>query len=427
MHNSHCSQPNQNFFLLQNWNLVSIKQQLSITLPSPSPWHSLFYFVFMNMTTLGISYILAWEIPWTEECDGVRSMESQRAGHDWVSKQQQWGKSCTILSCRDGLVRLCNVLVLWCPLGSSLLRHMSKFTSFGGLSHVSQYVLSIISVCSFICWWMRVAFSFWLLWMMLLWTWVCKCLLILLSISTARSCGSSVFYFFSETTMLCFITFALLCIPTNSAQGFQFFYILANNWYFGGFVWFCSCCLGPCFFHRKWSWIFFHVSRQFSKHYFNGNIIEQIPLCSILFPVIFQGINKAVENILRKKIFVYIPNIFLSWKVPGGWIPIPEDTYFLMYIARLFSWEVASIYIPTSSMTVSSTLNISDRITSMQDHKYKVTKNIHQLITMGSSENRAGFDVWGSSKMLALCLLFAFPHKNVLMEYLWNWIFKLPN
>ena len=27
--------------------------------------------VFMKLTTLGISYILAWEIPWTAECDGV--------------------------------------------------------------------------------------------------------------------------------------------------------------------------------------------------------------------------------------------------------------------------------------------------------------------------------------------------------------------
>ena len=30
------------------------------------------------------SNILAWEIPWTEEPGGLQSMESQRAGHDWV-------------------------------------------------------------------------------------------------------------------------------------------------------------------------------------------------------------------------------------------------------------------------------------------------------------------------------------------------------
>ena len=38
------------------------------------------------------SNILAWEIPWTEEPDGVRteeSMGSQRAGHDLATKHQQ--------------------------------------------------------------------------------------------------------------------------------------------------------------------------------------------------------------------------------------------------------------------------------------------------------------------------------------------------
>ena len=28
------------------------------------------------------SSILAWEIPWTEELGGLRSMQSQRVGHD---------------------------------------------------------------------------------------------------------------------------------------------------------------------------------------------------------------------------------------------------------------------------------------------------------------------------------------------------------
>ena len=28
------------------------------------------------------SSILAWRIPWTEECVGLQSMESQRVGHD---------------------------------------------------------------------------------------------------------------------------------------------------------------------------------------------------------------------------------------------------------------------------------------------------------------------------------------------------------
>ena len=30
------------------------------------------------------SSILAWEIPWTEEPGGLKSMGSQRVGHDWA-------------------------------------------------------------------------------------------------------------------------------------------------------------------------------------------------------------------------------------------------------------------------------------------------------------------------------------------------------
>ena len=33
------------------------------------------------------SSILAWEIPWTEKPGGLKSMGSQRAGHDLVTKQ----------------------------------------------------------------------------------------------------------------------------------------------------------------------------------------------------------------------------------------------------------------------------------------------------------------------------------------------------
>ena len=31
------------------------------------------------------SSILAWKIPWAEEPGGLQSIESQRAGHDWVT------------------------------------------------------------------------------------------------------------------------------------------------------------------------------------------------------------------------------------------------------------------------------------------------------------------------------------------------------
>ena len=35
------------------------------------------------------SSILAWEISWTEESDGLHSMESQRVGHDLATEQRQ--------------------------------------------------------------------------------------------------------------------------------------------------------------------------------------------------------------------------------------------------------------------------------------------------------------------------------------------------
>ena len=35
------------------------------------------------------SSILAWEIPWTEEPDGLQSIGSQRVRHNLVTKQQQ--------------------------------------------------------------------------------------------------------------------------------------------------------------------------------------------------------------------------------------------------------------------------------------------------------------------------------------------------
>ena len=35
------------------------------------------------------SSILAWEIPWTEEPDGLQSMGSQRVRHNLATKEQQ--------------------------------------------------------------------------------------------------------------------------------------------------------------------------------------------------------------------------------------------------------------------------------------------------------------------------------------------------
>ena len=42
------------------------------------------------------SSILAWRIPWTEEPGRLQSMESQRAGHDWVTEHE--GKEGLVVS-----------------------------------------------------------------------------------------------------------------------------------------------------------------------------------------------------------------------------------------------------------------------------------------------------------------------------------------
>ena len=45
-------------------------------------------------------HILAWEIPWTEEPDGLQSMELQRVGHNLATKQQLFkGLKCFIYFC----------------------------------------------------------------------------------------------------------------------------------------------------------------------------------------------------------------------------------------------------------------------------------------------------------------------------------------
>ena len=54
------------------------------------------------------SSILAWEIPWTEEPDGLQSLGSQRVGHNWATKQQrlllpgQWTRVLSLLCTCEG-------------------------------------------------------------------------------------------------------------------------------------------------------------------------------------------------------------------------------------------------------------------------------------------------------------------------------------
>ena len=86
---------------------------------------------------------------------------------------------------------------------------------------------------------------FWLLWIILLWTWVYKYLLetllsILLGVYIFRSgiAGSydtSIFTFLRNHCTVC-IAAASFYIPTNSVRGFQFLHILANHLLFPAII-----------------------------------------------------------------------------------------------------------------------------------------------------------------------------------------------
>ena len=85
-----------------------------------------------------------------------------------------------------------------------------------------------------------VAFTFWLLWTMLLWTCIYKYLFeIMLSVllniypeAVLQDHMAALFLIFSGTTTLFFIVATPVYIPTNTAPGFQFLHILANTCYF---------------------------------------------------------------------------------------------------------------------------------------------------------------------------------------------------
>ena len=48
------------------------------------------------------SSILAWKIPWTEEPGGLRSMGSQRVGHDWANLHSQFHAAHLLGNCETG-------------------------------------------------------------------------------------------------------------------------------------------------------------------------------------------------------------------------------------------------------------------------------------------------------------------------------------
>ena len=57
------------------------------------------------------SSLLAWEIPWTEEPDGLLSMGSQKVRPDLATEQQQWFSS-IIYTYIDGYICCVHILAI---------------------------------------------------------------------------------------------------------------------------------------------------------------------------------------------------------------------------------------------------------------------------------------------------------------------------
>ena len=79
------------------------------------------------------SSILAWEIPWTEEPEGLQSMELQSVGHDWATEWEHrtcidWRMMCVSLQIVTLLLHLCS---LWLPLPSPSVQQIPDFSRPG--------------------------------------------------------------------------------------------------------------------------------------------------------------------------------------------------------------------------------------------------------------------------------------------------------
>ena len=79
------------------------------------------------------SSTLAWEILWTEEPEGLQSVELQRGGHDWAAEREYrtcvgWWVMCVSLQIVTLLLHLCS---LWLPLPSPSVQQIPDFSRPG--------------------------------------------------------------------------------------------------------------------------------------------------------------------------------------------------------------------------------------------------------------------------------------------------------
>ena len=74
---------------LPNLESASLVAQLVKNLPAiQETWAQFLGWEDLEKEVATHSSILSWEIPWTEEPDGLQSMGSQRVGHDLVTERE---------------------------------------------------------------------------------------------------------------------------------------------------------------------------------------------------------------------------------------------------------------------------------------------------------------------------------------------------
>ena len=87
----HCDSLNAGWALTKGGHYPCLQTEKSRTRESLTDWKNSVLILTLTCLTLekemtNHSSILAWKIPWTKKPGGLQSMESQRAGQDWLTQ-----------------------------------------------------------------------------------------------------------------------------------------------------------------------------------------------------------------------------------------------------------------------------------------------------------------------------------------------------
>ena len=156
-----------------------------------------------EMATL--SSILAWKIPWTEECGGPQSTVSRRVGHDWATSASLMAQNISIAN------NTTQTLLTLCSLPSSFMvlvyRFLKVFISKWNDSSKNLYLVFKIESS-----WCSLPFSLHILLHLKQWLYVG------ITWSPLKHSSHKITWLKSCTTQTIRIMFCLMLITNHSAQ-----------------------------------------------------------------------------------------------------------------------------------------------------------------------------------------------------------------